>query len=189
MLGGQLTNAAHGEAGLYYLGQHGRLNSDLSVSNGQTAVRLGAAGGMVFADGHFFATRRVDQGFAVTEIKDLEGIGVGIGTERADAHGPRRHRAGAEPAPPAQPDPTRRQGPADRAEIDSIEQIVVPSWRSGVKVDFPVRSGRGALLKIVLDDGEPAPPGAIVRIEGEKEEFYVARRGESYVTGLQPKTG
>ncbi|MDQ6882002.1 MAG: fimbrial biogenesis outer membrane usher protein, partial [Pseudomonadota bacterium] len=71
------------------------------------------------------------------------------------------------------------------AELDSIEQIVVPGYRSGVKAVFPVRSGRGALLRIVLDDGEPAPAGALVQIEGEKEEFYVARRGESFVTGLQ----
>lgn len=188
VLGGQQANEAHGEAGLYYLGQHGRLNTDLSVSPGQTALRLGAAGGMVFADGHFFATRRVDQGFAVTEIKDVEGIGVGIGTNVLT----RTDRAGVALVPNLgayQPNQIRLD-PKDlpiSAEIDSIEQIVVPSWRSGVKVDFPVRSGRGALLKIVLDDGEPAPPGAIVRIEGGKEEFYVARRGESYVTGLQPK--
>jgi outer membrane usher protein len=53
-------------------------------------------------------------------------------------------------------------------------------------VKFPVRTGRGALLKIALDDGQVAPPGATVHIEGDKEEFYVARRGEAYVTGLQP---
>jgi outer membrane usher protein len=72
------------------------------------------------------------------------------------------------------------------AEIDSIEQIAVPAWRSGVKVVFPVRGGRGALLKIVFDDGEPAPAGAVVQIEGDKQTFYVARRGEAFVTGLQP---
>jgi outer membrane usher protein len=72
------------------------------------------------------------------------------------------------------------------AEIDSIEQVAVPAWRSAVKVTFPVRSGRGALLKIVLDDDEVAPAGATVRIEGDKQEFYVARRGEAFVTGLQP---
>ena len=42
------------------------------------------------------------------------------------------------------------------------------------------------MLKIVLDDGEPAPAGAIVRIEGDREHFYVARRGEAFVTGLMP---
>lgn len=64
--------------------------------------------------------------------------------------------------------------------------LPVPAWRSVVKAKFPVRSGRGALLKIQLDDGEVAPAGAIVHIEGDNQEFYVARRGEAFVTGLQP---
>ena len=71
------------------------------------------------------------------------------------------------------------------AEIESLEQIAVPARRSVVKVVFPVRSGRGALLKIQLEDGSVAPAGAIVQIENDVKEFYVARRGEAYVTGLQ----
>ena len=50
---------------------------------------------------------------------------------------------------------------------------------------FPVRSGRAALIRLVLDDGEPAPAGAVIQIEGDTQEFYVARRGEAFVTGLQ----
>ena len=71
------------------------------------------------------------------------------------------------------------------AEIDSIEQTAVPAYRSAVKVVFPVRTGRGALIKINLADGEPAPAGATVYLAGDKQEFYVARRGEAYVTGLE----
>ena len=48
-----------------------------------------------------------------------------------------------------------------------------------------MRSGRAALIKLVLDDGAPAPAGAVIQIEGDKQEFYVARRGEAFVTGLQ----
>jgi outer membrane usher protein len=70
------------------------------------------------------------------------------------------------------------------AEIQSIEQVVVPGYRSAVKATFPVRAGRGALVKFTLDDGEPAPAGATVSIVGDAEEFYVARRGEAFVTGL-----
>jgi outer membrane usher protein len=71
------------------------------------------------------------------------------------------------------------------AGIDSIEQSVVPGYRSAVKVTFPVRSGHGALLRIVLDDGDVAPAGAVIRIAGDDEEFFVARRGEAFATGLQ----
>ena len=45
-----------------------------------------------------------------------------------------------------------------------------------------MRSGRGPLLRIRFDDGEVAPAGTIVNIEGDKQEFYVARRGEAFAT-------
>jgi len=48
-----------------------------------------------------------------------------------------------------------------------------------------VRSGRAALVKIHQEDGEPVPAGAVVQIQGDKEEMFVGRRGEAFVTGLQ----
>ena len=75
-----------------------------------------------------------------------------------------------------------------RAELDDIEQVVVPPWRSGVKVTFPVRSGRAALVRLLLGDGEPAPAGALLRLPDDPQTFHVARRGEVFVTGLGPLT-
>ena len=67
----------------------------------------------------------------------------------------------------------------------ALSQFVVPGSRSGVLVKFPVRSGRAALIKIIFDDGEPAPAGAQIELVGDKQEFFVARRGEAFITGLQ----
>jgi outer membrane usher protein len=50
-----------------------------------------------------------------------------------------------------------------------------------------VRSGRGALVRIVLEDGQPAPAGAEIELAGDSKEFFVARRGEAFVTGLQDR--
>ena len=47
-----------------------------------------------------------------------------------------------------------------------------------------MRSTRGALLRIILEDGSPLPAGAVVTAKGQDEQFPVARRGETYVTGL-----
>ncbi len=187
LLAGAQADNARAEAGSYYNGRFGAVTGDVSVTRDQKAVRLGAKGGLVFTDGRLFPTRRVDESFAVVEVAGYGNVGIGIGSNvlaRTDANGialvPRLN--------PYQNNSIRldpRELPLN-AEIESIEQIAVPAWRSAVKVVFPVRTGRGALIKINFDDGQPAPPGALVGIEGDKQEFYVARRGEAFVTGLKP---
>lgn len=186
-LAGRQQGEAHTEGGVYYTGRVGRVVGDLRVSPQLTATRFGAMGGLVAADGHFFATQRVDDSFAIAEVPGYGDVPMGLESNmltRTDSAG-----VALIPRMIAYNNNSVRIDSKElpiSAEIDSIEQIVVPAWRSGVKVVFPVRSGRGALIKIVLDDGEPAPAGAIAKIEGDKAEFYVARRGEAFVTGLQP---
>lgn len=185
-LAGRQQSEYRAEGGLYYGGRYGRLSADASVTNTLRALRVGSSGGLVVADGHLFATRTVDESFAVAEVAGYGNVGMGLGSNvltHTDSQG-----VALIPRLSAYQNNSIRIDPRElpvSAELDSIEQIVVPAWRSGVKVVFPVRSGRGALVKIVFDDGEPAPAGAVVQIEGEKEEFYVARRGEAFITGLQ----
>ena len=185
---GKLQNQERQEGGLFYRGQHGVVTADISRNPNQTAMRLGVSGGVVLADGHVFATQRLMDSFALVEVKDYANIGVGLGSNvqtQTDASG----IAAVMRLTPYMSNQIRldaTQLPIN-AEITSLEQYAVPAYRSAVKVTFPVRNGRGALLKIVLDDGDVAPAGATVKIEGDKEEFYVARRGEAFVTGLQAK--
>lgn len=187
VLTGRLQDQSHTEGGVFYSGRYGRAYGEVSTTPDQTTTRVGANGGLVLADGHLFATRRVYESFAVAEVAGYGDIGIGIGSNVLT----RTDRDGVALIPRLSPFQKNsiRINPKElpiNAEIDSIEQVAVPAWRSGVKVTFPVRSGRGALLKIVLDDGQPAPAGAIVQIEGDTQEFYVARRGEAFVTGLAP---
>lgn len=187
VLGGRLNDEAHAEAGVDYTGRYGRVFSDLSASPSQNSLRLGASGGMAVAASRVFFTRRLDESFAVVELKGYPGVGVGLGstpTVTTDASG----IAFVPYLSPYQSNQVRLSA-SDlpiSAELDSIEQLVVPSWRSAVKVEFPVRSGRAALVKIHQENGEPVPAGAAVQVQGEKEPVYVGRRGEAFVTGLQP---
>jgi len=186
VLAGKLQDQEHAEGGVYFQGRYGRVSGEISATPDVNTTRLGANGGLVVADGHLFASRRVDDSFAIAEVPGYGDIGIGIGSNaltRTDANGV----ALIPQLAPYQKNSIRinpRELPLN-AEIDSIEQTAVPAWRSAVKVTFPVRSGRGALLRITLDDGDVAPAGAVVQIEGDSQEFYVARRGESFVTGLQ----
>ncbi|WP_158513874.1 fimbria/pilus outer membrane usher protein [Ramlibacter tataouinensis] len=187
VLGGRINDEAHAEAGLYYGGQYGRVYSDLSASGNQQTIRGGATGGIAWADGHTFFTKRVDQSFVIAEVKGYGDVGVGLGsypTTKTNADG----IALVPYVSPYQANQVRLNAndlPLS-AEVESIEQVVVPAWRSAVKAQFAVRSGKAALIKVEFDDAQAAPAGAVLAIEGDKEEFYVARKGEAYVTGLQP---
>lgn len=186
VLGGTRDGDAFSEGGLYYQGTKGLVTADVSVARKQQATRVGAQGGVVLIDGKVFPSRTVTESYALVQVPGYADVGVGF-------HGDRLNNTNAEGYALV----TRlmpfvnnniRLNPEELpigAEIESIEQSVVPPQRSGVKVIFPVRSGQAALLKIVLDDGEVAPAGAVIKIDGDKQEFYVARRGEAFVTGLQ----
>ena len=186
VLAGQQQSSEHAEGSLNYLGRYGILNAEVSASPAQRALRLSGNGALVLTDGHLFATQRQIGSFALAEVAGYGGVGIGLGNHVLT----RTNSSGMALIPllvPYQKNSVQLD-PTDlpvSAEIDSIEQIAVPARRSVVKVIFPVRSGRGALLKFQLDDGGVAPAGAIVQVEGDKREFYVARRGEAFVTGLQ----
>jgi len=186
-LAGRRTGQNYAEGGLYYQGTQGMVTADINASSGQQTVRLGAQGGLVAIDGQIFASRQIKDSFALVEVPGYADVGVGFqGSVLA-----RTNKDGKALVPRLLPYQANsiRLDPSElpiSAELDSIEQVVVPGNRTGVIVKFPVRTGRGALIKIVFDDGEPAPAGAEIELVGDKQEFFVARRGEAFVTGLQP---
>jgi outer membrane usher protein len=73
------------------------------------------------------------------------------------------------------------------AEIKSLRLTLTLSRRSAALARFPVRPARGALLKVVLEDGTPLPAGATMTVDGGNEEFPVALRGEAYLKGLSSR--
>jgi outer membrane usher protein len=179
---------AKAEAGAYYLSRHGVFSADVNARKDAIDLRLGASGGVLWTGNHLYALPKFEQSAALVEIAGYPNVGVGLGataTERTDASGV----ALVSRLASFQKNPIRIDAndlPVS-AEIDSIEIEAVPPWRSVARVPFPVRSGRAALIQINLDDGQPAPAGATVHMRDEADRlFYVARRGEAYVTGLRP---
>jgi outer membrane usher protein len=174
------------EGGAYYLSSHGVVSGELSAQSHQNDLRLGATGGLLWAGSRLFATQRFDTSAALVTVEGFPGVGVGLGStmsERTDKDGVALvPRLGAYLKNPIRLDPNDLP---ISAEIDSIELDAVPPWRSVARIDFPVRGGRAALVQVLLDDGQPAPAGSIVHIEGDDRPFYMARRGEVYVTGLK----
>lgn len=187
-LAGVRADRGYAEAGVFHQAEKGLVSADISASSQQTSLRLGLQSAFVFIDGKFYASRRVDNSFALVEVPGYANVGVGFQGNiqaRTDAQG-----IAFLPRLQAYQRNSIRLDPSElpiSAEIDNIEQIAVPANRSGVKITFPVRSGRAALIKIVLADGQDAPAGTEIELVGDKQEFFVARRGEAFITGLQPK--
>lgn len=188
VLAGQQQKQARAEGGVQYFGPDGNLSGDVSSSPNQNSLRVSGSGGLVVTDGNLFVTRRATESYALVEVGGYPNVGVGLGSNTLT----KTNTDGIALIPNLAPYQQNqvRLNPQDlplSAEIDSIEHIASPGWRSVVRAKFPVRAGRGALLRIRLDDNDVVPPGAVVRIEGDDKEFYVARRGEAFVTGLQTK--
>ena len=185
-LAGSRSGQGYGEAGVYHQNDKALLTADTSASKGQTSVRLGLQTALVWMGGKVFNSRRVQDGFALVEVPGYADVGVGFqgnSSTRTDSSG-----IAFLPRLQAYQRNSIRLDPSElpiNAELDTIEQIAVPATRSGVRVTFPVRSGRAALIKIVMDNGQEAPAGTEVELVGDNKEFFVARRGEAFITGLQ----
>ena len=158
-------------------------------SQGQLAFRGSASGGVAFLGGKAFLSRRITDSFAVVQVPDYSGVRIYSDNQlvaRTDANG-----NALVPILRSYEKNSVRIEQADLpfdAQIDAVQLDVVPYFRSGQLVKFPVKRSRGALLTVVLENDEPLPAGAQVQIIGdnvvENEIFPTGVRGQVYLTGL-----
>jgi len=186
---GRQQGSLREEAGVSYWGRHFQFTADASHnSTGMNSQRLSVGGNLVIADGELFALRESIESLALVEVPGYANVGVGLNNTND-----RKTNANGVVLVPnllsyqENSITLNAQDLPISAELDSIEQIAVPGRRSVVRVRFPVRSGQGALIKIALKNLKVAPAGSVARIRGDSRDFFVARRGEVFVTGLQPR--
>ena len=137
-------------------------------SQGQTAFRGSASGGVAFLGGSSFFSRRITDSFAVVQVPGYADVGIYADNQlstRTDAKG----NALLTGLRSYQKNSVRIEQsdiPLD-AQIDTLQVEAVPYFRSGLVLKFPVKRSRGALLSVVLENGEPLPAGAQVQIIGD----------------------
>ena len=177
------------QAELNMQNQVGSYSLGASQTNGQTSFRGSANGGIAFLGGSAFLSRRITDSFAVVKVPGYSGVGVYRDNQlvaRTDANGsallPRLR--------PYQKNTVRIEQadlPFD-AQIDAVQLDAVPNLRSGLLLKFPIKRSRGALLTVVLENGEPLPAGALAQIIGDSVDengvFPAGIGGELYLTGL-----
>ena len=130
-----------------------------------------ATGGLVVMGGQPFASRRIDDAFAVVSADGVAGVPVRlenrlIGT--TDRNGMllvvpinayQNNQVAIDPM----------QLPAD-VRIDRVNTVVTPSDRAGSLVKFGITPIRAASVVMVDAAGQPVPLGSLVRVNGQAGE-------------------
>jgi outer membrane usher protein len=183
--GYRLQTRSDGMRKASYLRQNnaGTYSVDVAQSMGETATRLNATGGIAVLGGNAFMSRRIEQSFAVVRIPDYPDVHVladnqPAGRTNADGNAliPRLRAYDRNVISIDQ-----RDLPLD-AEIGTLKLEVVPYYRSGISVPFPIRRARAVTLTLQLANGNSVPAGALININNHI--YTVGYEGQAYVSGL-----
>jgi len=175
---GRQDNQDHAEAGLRQVTDTSIWSADLFANTRSQALRLGWQGGLVVMGGRVHATRKVNGSFALVEVPGVEGTQVGPYGDR-QATTDRDGFALVTDLAPMVPTPIRLDPESLPlgADIPTLERIAVPRWRSGVRLRFPVRAGRSALVQLRTPDGFPLRSGAEIKVDETLQKFLVGPHG------------
>ncbi len=160
--------------------------AEVAEHENQTGARLNIFGGIGMIGSTAFLSRSITDSFGLVRVPGIPGVRVYADNQEIG----RTNDEGEMIVPRLRPYQKNPVGieqldlPLD-SKIDSLRLDVAPYSRSGAVIEFPVKRTRGALLQILLEDGQPLPAGAVVKLAGQAEEFPVAFNGETYVTDLE----
>jgi outer membrane usher protein len=153
----------------------------------QTSFRAEAQGALSFLDGGLFASNVINDSFAVVDTNGMPGIRVYDENRvvgRTDSAGQLLlpdlrsydlNRISIEPTDIA----------AD-ATLPTAAKDVRPQDRSGIVVQFDIRTSHGALLRLVDAAGAPLPVGGAATLAGTGATVPIGYDGEAFVTDLVP---
>ncbi|MGV8803812.1 MAG: fimbria/pilus outer membrane usher protein [Polaromonas sp.] len=176
-----------GQTQVDYLGRYGRVGAGVSVLDDSRYAYASASGGLVLMGGQTFATRRVDDAFAVVSTDGIAGVPVKLENRAigiTDSQGmllvtPLRAYQNNQLAIDSM------QLPSD-VRIDRVKALATPTDRAGTLVRFGITPVRAALIILVDEAGKPLSVGSLARLQGAaaKEPTLVGFDGEAYLDAL-----
>jgi outer membrane usher protein len=187
--GYSLSAGTDGSYNAEYLRQTSALLIEVAAARflDASAQRLTLSGGGTLMDGELRAARTITDSFAAVEVGGIPGVSVFYDNQpvaRTDENGIAIvrdlrsfdvNRLSVDPL----------QLPLDAA-LSNPQVQIVPPYRSGMVVQFPVKRIHSGLFRLQLADGTPVPAGAVVSFQGE--EFPVGLDGLAYVTNYDHGT-
>ncbi|MBV8650860.1 MAG: fimbrial biogenesis outer membrane usher protein, partial [Alphaproteobacteria bacterium] len=176
-------------ADVQYQGQYGLYEAEYDHLNNQDTTRVNVGGGVVAVGGNVYATRAVNDSFALVRVADLKGVATTLNGQpigKTDGTGEILI-----------PSMTSYVGsriniddqtiPSDY-EIDATERDVATSLRGAAIVEFPVRRLRAVVGTVVVEsDGKTVVPayGDLTVTAGDKPfASPIGASGEFYLDNL-----
>lgn len=163
----------------------GTYTAGVSQQPATSTTRLGASGGIAFLGGSAFASRRIDDSFAVVNTGGYPDVRVyyenrPVGTTDSEGKALIPHLR------PYQLNliSVEEEDLPIEAQIEQLELQLTPALRSGTYAEFPIKPTHGGTLVIVLEDGSFIPSGATVMMLDQEEEYPVGQRGEVFIPSL-----
>ncbi len=156
--------------------------TSVSREGNASAYSLGVRGGLVSLGGYVLPSRHTTGSFGIAKVGDNPN--VKIMHENNPVATTNSYGVAVVPNMRAYEINRIRFAENDlpiNVSIQNPEMEVVPGFRSGVMVEFPVKVERHAALTFLQPDGTPVPKGALVRIDGRKESFHIYLKGETFI--------
>ncbi len=164
-------NQNGGQAEVDYLGRYGQLQAG-AYDVGSTRYGYGSAmGSLVLMGGDVFASRMINDGFAVISTDGVAGVPVNLQNNPigvTDSHGMllvtplnayQNNKISIDPM----------NLPAD-LRIGSVNSTATPTDRAGTLVRFDISPVRAASVILVDGAGKPLPVGSLARLRGHAGE-------------------
>lgn len=180
-------NNSGGLAELNYLGRYGKVQAGVSSYDGNHSTFASGTGSLVMMGGGLFATRQINDGFAVVSTDGIADVPVllqnnVIGTTNkrgllliSPLNAYQENKIGIDPM----------DLPAD-LHIDKVALEATPTDRAGTLVKFDITEARSASIILKDSNNEFIPLGSQVRLTSKKDipSAIVGFDGEVYLDTL-----
>lgn len=184
----QQAGSRTGAAGeVRFLGDHGEVGAGAHLLGGRLDAYAAASGALVLIDGSVFASRQVNDSFAVVSTEGIAGVPVRLRNNvvgRTDGNG-KLLVTGLNAYEDNAIGIDVTALPAD-IRVGLVEAAVKPGDRAGAVVAFDLARVRAATVVLVDDTGQPLPVGSTVSLHGRPgAAAVVGFDGETYLEGLE----
>ena len=187
-LSGDVTNA-YGNSSAMFQGPYGRYEITHDRFEGRQTTALHASGGIVAIGGGVYATRPVQDGFALVKVPGVAHVRAYASHQQVG----RTNSRGNLLVPGLLPyygntlSIADQDIPLDRS-VESTQRVVAPPFRGGATVTFPVRRTQHATGRVMLLRGSerivPVYGQLTLAAEGQTYESPIGRAGEFYLENL-----